>query len=102
MTTSTRYVPGISSILIQTREKRDQEKIIPYQYYGLFIYPKLPKGMKIATLDDFLSNGLIRIGLDFLVKCSSTEEYEAHKVGEDTINKWSRHIEAERVFIKQI
>ena len=100
MITKTRYVPGISSILTQARAKRDQDKVIPYQYYGLFIYPKLPKGMKVATLDDFFSNGRLRIGLDFLVKCSSTDEYEAHKVAEDSMNKWSRFIEAGKVFIK--
>ena len=72
----------------------------PYEYYGLLIYPYRPDNIRIATLEDFYySNGQLRLGMDFLVINHNDTFWEAHKVGTESVEKWSRFIEAGRTYI---
>ncbi len=61
--------------------------------FGIWIYPTLPEGMKVATREDFLDkNGQLILGKDFLVKSFHFDRYEAHKTTPIFFQKWEEWI----------
>lgn len=73
----------------------------PYKKYGLWYYPVLPAGMRLAGINDFVSAlGGYKTDFDFLVKSTITNEFESHKATEISLLKWTDHINAGLVYIK--
>ena len=97
---TTAFIPQIPKLRSRNTEKFIQ--VMPYKYHGLLIYPSLPNNTRCANESDLLTEKkALRIGTDFLVKCQNTDEYEAHKVGDDFMDKWFHFIAAGRIFIKK-
>ncbi|MFZ4548415.1 MAG: hypothetical protein ACOYN4_13300 [Bacteroidales bacterium] len=74
----------------------------PYKQYGLWYYPILPEGMRLATLPDFFTpENTVKIGVDFLVKSDFDQEYEAHRIlDESGLTRWIDYINAGKIYIK--
>ena len=99
------YGQELSSILEQEPpvdiSPVEQSPLKPYYYYGLLIYPYRPDKIRIATLEDYYyPNGHLKIGMDFLVINFNDTFWEAHKVGEESIDKWRNFIHAGRTYVK--
>ena len=69
---------------------------------GWEYYEKLPKGYRLATLDDFHSNGRKKIGMEFLIKWVMREYYQVCIVSETLKGVMLKDfIDERRVFIKE-
>ena len=68
--------------------------------FGIWIYPTLPEGMRVATREDFLDDkGELILGKDFLVKSFHFDRYEAHKTTPLFYHKWEEWLTAKSIFI---
>ena len=73
--------------------------------YGWEYYDKLPSTYRLAKLDDFILNGKLRIGMEFLIQwaLTTTDFYQVCIVSERLKSKWLiPFIEDNRVFVKDI
>lgn len=69
---------------------------------GIWIYKKLPGGMRAATPDDFMMGARFNYGMRYLAKSFVDETYQAYTFTRNTF--WEEllvFVEAGRVFIKQ-
>lgn len=71
--------------------------------YGLKFTDVLPDEFSLAKIDDFLSNGKLRMGMTYLVKWADRDDYyELRTVNERLTSKWLiPFIEDNRVFVKK-
>jgi len=68
---------------------------------GFRHYDKLPVGYRLATIDDFHFQGKKRIGMEYLIRRSSTDRCDVHTVTMDMDGKWLiKFIKVNRVFVK--
>jgi hypothetical protein len=68
---------------------------------GIWIYPSLPPGMKVATKEDFLEkNGQLILGKDFLVKSFHFDRYEAHITTLNFLDKWDLWLKENNIYVR--
>lgn len=69
---------------------------------GFEMYDKLPDGYRLAKLDDFLEKGRRKIGMQFLIKwCTRDDYYQICTVSASLFSKnLIPFIEHDRVFIQ--
>ena len=75
----------------------------PYKHeIGIWIYPILPPGLRVAKREDFFVNGNILIGLSFIIHSFHDNEYEAHIVKPGfEIEKIDPWLQEGRIYVKQ-
>ena len=67
---------------------------------GIWIYPTLPPGMKVATRENFLDeNGQLVLDRNFLVKSFHFDRYEAHKTSPAFFKKWNPWLIESKIFM---
>lgn len=68
---------------------------------GFPYFEKLPENFRVATIDDFHSKGLKKVGMQYLIKWVSKEYYEANTVRESLTAAYLKPFIADnRVFVK--
>jgi hypothetical protein len=68
---------------------------------GIWIYPTLPPGMRIAVREDFLDqNQQLITGKDFLVKSFHFDRFEAHKTSDNFFQKWKLWLDENHLYVK--
>jgi len=68
---------------------------------GWRYYDKLPVGFRLASIDDFIENGKVKMDMEFLIKWASAEYYQVCKVSENLTSVFLIPIiEDKRVFVK--
>lgn len=81
----------------------NREKIngIKCEELNMFVYHKLPAGMRLATMDDFVKNGTRQDGLRYLLKSHFAPKYISQIVSFLTdLENIQRFIEHESCFVK--
>ncbi len=80
--------------------KRD----LPYKQYGLWYYPTLPSGMRLATESDFLTPmGDVKTGIDFMVKSDTDPDYECHRIIDaERFEDWRDYVIAGKIYIRDV
>ncbi|MFZ4546826.1 MAG: hypothetical protein ACOYN4_05305 [Bacteroidales bacterium] len=75
---------------------------LPYKQYGLWYYPVLPSGMRLATELDFVTPlGDVKTGVDFLVASDVSPDYEAHRIIDcDGFERWREYVAAGKIYVK--
>lgn len=75
----------------------------PYKHEtGIWCYPTLPPGMRIATQEDFEKDNQLNRGLHYLIHSYHSDEFEAYIVNERfTLDKISPWLNDNRIFVKQ-
>ena len=69
---------------------------------GWGYYDKLPDGFKLAIIEDFISEGKVKLGMEFLIKRATTYRYDVFKVSENLTSKFLMpFIEDKRVFVHE-
>lgn len=68
---------------------------------GIWIYPTLPPGMKVATREDFLDeSGRLIINMNFLAKSFHFNRYEAHTTTREFFEKWNPWLIEHNVYVR--
>lgn len=77
------------------------EKPIAYKNeHGIWIYNRLPEGIRVATIDDFLDvNGELKLGVNFLAKSFHFPRYEAHVLKPNFMSKWQIWLVQRHLFV---
>jgi hypothetical protein len=72
---------------------------------GWEYYEKIPENYRLATIDDFVTNNRLKIGMEFLIQWALTREdyYQVCIVSERLRSRWLiPFIEENRVFVKVV
>lgn len=70
---------------------------------GIWIYPTLPPGMKVATREDFLDeNGRLILNMNFLAKSFHFNRYETHTTSQFFFEKWNPWLLENQIYIKAL
>jgi len=70
--------------------------------YGFEYYTELPAGWRLATLGDFHRNGLVRIGMEFIIHGYHMHRYELCVVKEGLKASYLKpFIDDGRVYVKE-
>lgn len=73
--------------------------------HGWEYYDKLPENYRLAEIDDFVKNGKLKIGMEFLIQwaLSRDDYFQICYVSDRLTSKWLiLFIEENRVFVKVI
>lgn len=69
--------------------------------HGIWIYSKLPSGMRIATFEDFIDeNNQIILGKKFLAQSFHFPRFEAHETKSNFLIKWEIWLKSAHIFIR--
>ncbi len=70
---------------------------------GFEYFDELPEGYRIATLDDFHSNGRRKLGKEYLIQWANNQKYyEIRHITEKLTGEWLiPFINANRVFVHE-
>lgn len=67
--------------------------------FGIWIYPTLPPGLRVACKADFLDDtGQLIMEKNFLVKSFHYNRYEAHKTKAGFSEKWGVWLAEDHIF----
>jgi hypothetical protein len=75
----------------------------PYKQNGLWYYPALPSGMRLANEMDFIdSTGQVKAGIKFMVKSDTDPEYECHQIQvPEAFDRWRDYVHAGKIYVAQ-